>query len=177
MKRFQNQRLTTKLFEIEEDWGAGWYNVDSGQMLMKQRSAHAEILLRNAETFDINIDPNILNDEDAFHDAADRLDNDYDYFYNDGWLRFLWASEGPNNSMFGASGTPKLLQRSWDKDIIPKLINMFSPSFVYFDTNDGERFGSFQLPADGDLLIHAFEDDAVDDNTNIDDLQRRAGIN
>ena len=176
MKRFHNQRLTTKLFEIEEDWGAGWYNVDSGQLIMKQHSPHADIILKNPETFDINVDSKIYNDEKAFQDASFDLDGKYDYFYNDGWLRFLWANEDPKNSMLGASGTPGLLQRAWDSNVIPKLINMFSPTLVYFDTNDGERFGNFELPRDEDLLINTFEDDEVGGDTNIDDLRRKAGI-
>lgn len=167
-----------KLLGENAGYGSGWWNVRTGQRFQEADSPHAEVILDHAKEFGIynDIPADAWNDAEKMSAIADRMDGFYDEFYDQGWLRYLWAYEH-GESLLAGSSTPEVLATAWQEQIIHELYDDFQPTMSYWSHDNG-RSPNVKMPKGTTGLPASLEDwfESLSDPYEINDIRRRAGI-
>lgn len=128
-------RWTRKLTEQQhEQWGSGWYNVNTGQNITGEGIAHVDTIVANCQAFNFcdQIPPGVERGSDEYESLLNQWDGNYMGFYRAGWMRYLWALEHGDHMVAG-SATPEVLAAAWSAGVISGLYQEFNANQSYWN--------------------------------------------
>ena len=129
IRRWTKQNLA----ENRENWGSGFYNVQTGQDVSEENLAHADLIIERCKDFGVcNIVPmEAWQDYDAMEAFKNQLDGNYGFLHNQGWMRYFWGDDG-KDSMSAGSATPEVLVAAYRRGVIHELAKRFNANQQYW---------------------------------------------
>lgn len=135
---------------------AAYYNVNTRTALGDSHITHNDIVMKHPSLFGLPEDISNWSRERVFRE----LDNNYNRFYEDGWIRIMTMREG-RTIILGLSGYAGMMKTAWKQNVISQLIKKVDPDEVMVDI---EYIGQeapikdalFELPSDSRKLIQWF---------------------